>query len=109
MTKLLFYKSYVSGAVCFPLDVRIYRRYEEQTRWEEFVRKYFPERAIPAETKPRTRLHKEVDESLLQDAEFAALHAQFRTKIALAIELIKKAHERPVPFQAISGKSNTAV
>jgi len=37
----------VSGAVRFPLDVRLYRRYEEQTRWVEFVRKHFPEREIP--------------------------------------------------------------
>ena len=92
---------YVSGVVRFPLAVRLYRRYEEQTRWEEFVRKHFPEREIPTENKARTRLHKEVDERLLQDAEFAALHAEFRTKITLAIELIKEAHARPVPFQIV--------
>ncbi len=92
---------FVSGAVRFPLDVRLYRRYEEQTRWEEFVRKHFPEREIPTEKKLRTRLHKEVDETLLRDAEFAALHAQFQTKIALAIELLKDAHERNVPFQTV--------
>ena len=91
----------VSGAVRFPLDVRMYRRYEEQTRWAEFVRKHFPEREIPTAKKLRNLLHKEVDESLLQDAEFAALHAQFRTKIALAIELIEKAHERKIPFQIV--------
>jgi len=92
---------YLSGAVRFPLEVRLYRRYEEQTRWEEFVRKHFPEREIPTAKKPRTRLHKEVDESLLQDAEFAALHAQFQTKIALAIELIAQAVERKIPFQIV--------
>lgn len=92
---------YESGAVRFPLDVRLYRRYEEQTRWEEFVRKYFPEREIPTEHKPRTRLHKEVDEQLLQDAEFKALHEQFRTKIALAIELLTQAVERSIPFQTV--------
>jgi len=92
---------FVSGAVRFPLDVRRYRRYEEQTRWEEFVRKHFPEREIPTEKKPRTQLHKQVDETLLQDAEFAALHEQFRTKIALALEVIKDAHERKVPFQTV--------
>ena len=92
---------YVSGAVRFPLDVRLYRRYEEQTRWEEFVRKHFPEQAIPTEKKPRTRLHKEVDEKLLEDADFAALHAQFHTKIALAIELIKHAVKHAVPFQTV--------
>ena len=92
---------YVSGAVRFPLNVRMYRRYEEQTRWEEFVRKHFPEREIPTENKARTRLHKEVDAHLLQDAEFAALHAEFRTKIALALELIEQANKRHVPFQIV--------
>jgi SRSO17 transposase len=92
---------FVSGAVRFPLEVRMYRRYEEQTRWEEFVRKHFPEQEIPREKKLRTRLHKQVDETLLQDAEFAALHAQFQTKIALAIEGIKHAVERNVPFQIV--------
>jgi SRSO17 transposase len=91
----------VSGAVRFPLEVRLYRRYEEQTRWEEFVRKYFPARAIPTEAKHRTRLHKEVDERLLQDGEFKALHEQFRTKIALAIELITQAVKRDIPFQTV--------
>jgi SRSO17 transposase len=92
---------YVSGAVRLPLDVRLYRRYEEQTRWEEFVRKQFPEREIPTAKKPRTRLHKEVDATLLQDAEFAALHAQFQTKITLAIELITQAGKHEVPFQTV--------
>jgi SRSO17 transposase len=92
---------YVSGAVRFPLEVRLYRRYEEQTRWEEFVRKYFPEREIPTANKPRTRLHKEVDARLLQDVEFAALHEEFRTKIALALELIEQANKRQVPFQVV--------
>ena len=82
---------YLSGAVRFPLEVRLYRRYEEQTRWEEFVRTHFPEQAIPTEKKQRTRLHKEVDEKLLEDVDFAALHAQFHTKITLALELIKGA------------------
>lgn len=92
---------FLSGAVRFPLAVRLYRRYEEQTRWAEFVRKHFPEREIPTAKKPRNLLHKQLDETLLQDAEFATLHAQFRTKIALAIELIKEAHERNVPFQIV--------
>ena len=40
---------YVSGPVRFPVDLRLYRRYEEMTRWEEFVCKHFPDRAIPEE------------------------------------------------------------
>ena len=92
---------YLSGAVRFPLEVRLYRRYEEQTRWEEFVRKHFPEQEIPTGKKQRTQLHKQVDERLLQDVEFAALHAHFQTKIVLAIELIEQAVERTVPFQTV--------
>jgi hypothetical protein len=92
---------YVSGAVRFPLDVRLYRRYEEQTRWEEFVRKHFPEQEIPTAKKPRTGLHKQVDETLLQDTEFAALHEQFQTKIALATELLKQAVDSAIPFQTV--------
>jgi len=92
---------FVSGAVRFPLDVRLYRRYEEQTRWVEFVRKHYPEREIPTAKKLRTRLHKEVEERLLKDAEFAALHQEFRTKIALALEVIAQANQRPVPFQIV--------
>jgi len=88
----------VSGAVRFPLDARMYRRYEEQTRWAEFVGKHYPEQKIPTEKKQRTRLHKQVDERLRQDAEFAALHDQFRTKIALALEGIKQADKGEVPF-----------
>jgi hypothetical protein len=92
---------YVSGAVRLPLDVRLYRRYEEQTRWEEFVRKQFPEQEIPTAPKKRTRLHKEVDECLLQDVEFRALHEQFQTKITLAIGLITQAGTHDVPFQTV--------
>jgi SRSO17 transposase len=52
---------YVSGPVRFPGDLRLYRRYEECTRWEAFVHKHFPDRSIPTTRKARTRLHKEVD------------------------------------------------
>ena len=89
---------YVSGAVRFPLDVRLYRRYEEVTQWETFVHKHFPERDIPATKKDRARLHKEVDPVLLADPAFLALHAQFRTKIDLGIELLEAAIRHKVPF-----------
>jgi SRSO17 transposase len=52
---------YVRGPVRFPVDLRLYRRDEEGTRWEAFVQKHFPARAIPTTSKERTRLHKEVD------------------------------------------------
>src|SRR5205085_10665827 len=88
----------VSGAVPFPLDLRLYRRYEEITQWAPFVATHFPGRLIPTKKQERARLHKEVDPVLLQDPAFVALHAQFRTKISLAIELIEAAIGHKVPF-----------
>jgi len=92
---------YVSGGVRFPVDLRQYRRYEEATQGEEFVRKHFPEREIPKNKKERTKFHKEVDPELLKDPEFQALDAQFKTKIALGIELIQKALERQLTFDTV--------
>ena len=92
---------YVSGAVRFPLDLRLYRRYEELTQWEDFVHQYFPERAIPKQRKARAKFHKEVDPRLLQVPEFQALHEQFKTKIELGIELIDQAVTHSVPFGVV--------
>ena len=89
---------YVSGAVRFPLDLRLYRRDEEVTQWETFVARHYPGRPIPHTTKERARLHKEVDPVLLQDPEFLALHAQFVTKIDRGIELIEAAMRHKTPF-----------
>jgi SRSO17 transposase len=92
---------YVSGPVRFPVDLRLYRRYEEMTRWEEFVRKHFPDREIPQRKKERTQFHKVVDPVLLQDPDFQTLDQQFRTKIALAIELLEAALRRKLPFGVV--------
>ena len=92
---------YVSGSVRFPLDLRLYRRYEELTQWEAAVAKHFPDLTIPRETKGRNRLHKQVDPVLLQDAEFRARHEQFQTKISLAIELVEAAIRGKVPFGVV--------
>ncbi len=92
---------YVSGPVRIPLELRLYRRYEELTQWETFVQKHFPERALPTRKKERARVHKELDPSLLTDPDFAALHARFRTKIALGIELMEAAIRRKVPFDVV--------
>src|SRR6266508_2076249 len=92
---------YVSGPVRFPLDLRLYRRYEEMTQWEAFVTTHFPDRSIPTQKKARAQLHKEVDPVLLTDPAFAALHAQFRTKIALGIDLVETAIRRKVPFEVV--------
>jgi hypothetical protein len=92
---------YVSGAVRFPVDLRLYRRYEEVTRWEEFVHKHFPDQVIPTTKKERAKLHKVVDPVLLNDPDFQSLHAQFHTKIELAIELVRKAGARELPFSVV--------
>jgi hypothetical protein len=89
---------YVSGPVRFPVDLRLYRRYEEVTRWEEFVHHHFPDQVIPTTKQERAKLHKVVDPVLLEDPAFQALHAQFHTKIELAIELVRTAVERKLPF-----------
>ena len=72
---------YVRGPVRFPVDLRLYRRYEECTRWKALVQKHFPDRTIPTTRKERTRLHKDVAAILLEDPAFQELHAQVRTKI----------------------------
>jgi SRSO17 transposase len=92
---------YVSGAVRFPVDLRLYRRYEEITQWEKFVLKYFPITAIPTKKNERQKLHKQVDEILLQDPEFLELHNQFRTKIDLAIDLVRSAIRHRLRFEIL--------
>jgi len=93
---------YVSGPVRFPLGLRLYRRYEELTHWEATVATHFPDIPIPREKKARNRLHKQVDPVLLQEPEFRARHEQFRTKIALAVELIQEAVRHKVPFGVVA-------
>jgi len=92
---------YVSGAVRFPVDLRLYRRYEELTQWEQFVLKHFPDSSIPKKKKECQKLHKQVDETLLQDPEFLALHDQFRTKIDLAVDLVRSAIRHRLRFEIL--------
>jgi hypothetical protein len=92
---------YVSGPVRFPVDLRLYRRYEEVTQWEAFVHQHFPEREIPKRKKERAQLHKVVAPVLLQDPAFQALHQQFRTKIELALELVEAAIRHRLPFGVV--------
>ena len=92
---------YVSGPVRFPVGLRLYRRYEELTQWEASVAKQVPDLLIPREKKARNRLHKQVDQVWLEDPEFRARHEQFRTKIALAIDLVEEAIRSKVPFGVV--------
>jgi hypothetical protein len=82
---------YVSGPVRFPLDLRLYRRYEELTQWEACVAKHYPDLKIPTDKKARNRPHKQVYPVWLQDPDCRARHEPFRTKIALAIDLVEEA------------------
>jgi hypothetical protein len=92
---------YVSGPVRFPVDLRLYRRYEELTQWEAFVHKHFPDRPIPTKKKERAQLHKAIDPVLLQDPAFEKLHQQFRTKIDLGIALLEAAIQHKIPFHIL--------
>ncbi|KAM3104653.1 IS701 family transposase [Phormidesmis sp. 146-33] len=92
---------YRSGAVRFPVDYEIYRRYEDLTQWEQFVSKHFPGQVIPPTTQARQKLHKQLDPTLLSDPEFAQLHEQFRTKMTIAHELLKHAIEHGLPFTTV--------
>ncbi len=90
---------YVSGAVRFPVDALLYRRYEEMTDWATFVQKHFPTEAMPKKKQELAAFHKRVDPVLLTDREFRQRHEQFRTKITLATRLVKQATAHQLPFQ----------
>ncbi len=92
---------YVSGAVRFPVDFRLYRRYEEFTQWETFVAKHFPDETIPRQKKARNKFRRRVEPTLLADDEFRLLHEAFQTKITLATELVANAIVNELPFATV--------
>ena len=92
---------YVSGAVRFPTHGRLYRRNEEFTGWETFVKKHFPEAIIPTRRKARHAFKKQVAATLLADPEFKRLNDAFQTKIDLATELVEAAIEQELPFHTV--------
>ncbi len=92
---------YVSGAVRFPVGLRLYRRYEEATKWERFVSKHFPDRTIPKKKKERNVFKKEIEATLLADPDFLALHEGFCTKISLASQLLREADALDIPFEIV--------
>ena len=91
----------VSGPVRFPLDLRLYRRDEELTQWDAAVATHVPDVKIPTDKTARNRLPTQVDPVWLQAPECRARHEQFRTTIALAIELIEGAIRHKVPFGVV--------
>lgn len=93
---------FVSGAVRLALEWRLYRRYDEWTQWEACVARHLPDQPIPKERAARTKFRKAVlPELLKQDADFAALHESFQTKLDLAGELVAAALEAGVPFNVV--------
>jgi hypothetical protein len=92
---------YVSGAVRFPVDFRLYRRYEEFTQWETFVAKHFPDETIPRQKKARNKFRRWVEPTLLANDEFRLLHEAFQTKISLATELVTYAIVSELPFATV--------
>ncbi len=92
---------FVSGAVRFPVDYRLYRRYEEFTQWETHVTRLFPNEVIPKKKKERPRFRKQVEPTLLNAPEFLALHQAFQTKINIAIELVGQAITHEIPFNTV--------
>lgn len=92
---------YVSGSVRFPLALRAYRRYDALTQWDTAVKQHFPDTTIPTTAKERNKLRTKVESKLREDPEFRLLHDQFQTKIDLAIDLIRSAIAKKVPFGVV--------
>jgi SRSO17 transposase len=83
---------YVAGAVRFPIDCELYRQYDEFTAWEAVVRHLKPDLEIPKQGKARNRLREKLVAELLKaDPIFVQKHAEFKTKIKIACDLIDSA------------------
>ena len=92
---------YLSHPLLFPVYLLLYPRYEECTLCAEFFHKHFPYRPIPTKLKELALLHKEVYPFFVEDPHFKKLHQQFRTKIALRIDLLQAAIRHKVPFSVL--------
>jgi hypothetical protein len=87
--------------VRFPVDLELYRRYDEFTNWAATVKKCLPDAEIPREGKVKAKFQRQVEKTLLQDPEFARLHAAFQTKLDLACKLIDQAVEHELDFDVV--------
>lgn len=94
---------YVRGDISFPIDLRVYRSYDEVTDWEKHFRKNFPDVEIPKQSKERNKLKRKYEKQLLEkDPEFAKKHEAFKTKITLGCELVEDAIiKRSLEFQVV--------
>jgi hypothetical protein len=91
-------RHYVSGPVCFPVDLRLSRRSEACTRWEAGVHPPVPDRVMPTKQKARTRFQKAVAPVLLEAPDFQTLPQQCRTKIDLGSAVLAAAMRQNVPL-----------
>jgi hypothetical protein len=89
--------SCVGGPARFPVAVRLSRRYEELTHRAAFVSKHYPDRTLPTVAQGRAALRRMVGPTLLADREFRAVHDQVQTKIALGLDVGKRATQRVLP------------
>jgi len=92
---------YGCGPVRFPVGLELYRRYDEFTSWENTVHTLLPGVEIPREAKAKAKFQRQVEQTLLQDPEFAKLHNQFQTKLDLACKLIDQAMTYEVDFDVV--------
>ena len=92
---------YGCGPVRFPVDLELYRRYDEFTNWAATVKKCLPEAVIPREAKAKAKFQRQVEKTLLQDPEFAQLDAAFQTKLDLACKLIDQAVGHALDFDVV--------
>jgi hypothetical protein len=90
-----------NGAVRFPVDFQLYRRYEEVTQWSSSLAQQFPELKIPATAAARQQLHRQFDKQLLAIPAFAQLQAEFKSKITLAKLLLESAIKQGVEFTTV--------
>jgi SRSO17 transposase len=92
---------YGCGPVRFPVDLELYRRYDEFTNWEATVKKCLPDAEIPRGGKAKAKFQRQVEKTLLQDPEFAQLDAAFQTKLDLACKLIDQAVGHALDFDVV--------
>ena len=93
---------FVKGLISFPIDFRMYRTYDEVTKWPEHFAKHFPAIPIPPTSKERNKLKKKYEQQLLDvDPAFARKHHGFKTKLTLAVELINDAIRRELDVSVV--------
>jgi hypothetical protein len=91
----------VRGPVRFPVDLRLYRRYEACPPWATFVQHHVPNRPIPKTKTERARFHKAVAPLVWEAPNFQQLHDQFRTTIDRSIAVLAAALQHNGPFRGL--------